>query len=150
MKHRWIWLIPAVYFPYHVLFAVRMMRSGRFGMMYENAAPPVLISSGIVWLAGLICAIVWVVISRQEKDPAKVMAKTSRIAFLAQIPAYLVFFQACFIFPFTIMTIPIKTFYIPICLLAAVPMVLCIAAARIVRRKEKKLASQQEEPHASE
>ena len=26
MKYRWIWLFPAVYFPYHVLFAMRLLR----------------------------------------------------------------------------------------------------------------------------
>lgn len=150
MKYRWIWLFPAVYFPYHFLIAMRMLRSGKFGMMYENAAPPVLVSSGIVWLCGMITAIAWVAISLQERDPAKVMTRTGRIAFFAQIPAYLVYFQACYIFPFTIMTIPIKTFYLPVCGLALVPIVLCVIAAWAARRREKKQTLQQEDSHASE
>ena len=135
MKYRWIWLFPAVYFPYHVLIAMRMLRSGRFGMMYENAAPPVLISALVVWSAGLAGAVVWCVLSMERKDPAAFMAKTARIAFFAQIPAYLVYFQACFIFPFTIMTVPIKTFYIPICLLALVPMVVCGIVCLVARKR---------------
>ncbi|MBR5642187.1 MAG: hypothetical protein IKW92_08675 [Firmicutes bacterium] len=150
MKYRWIWLFPAVYFPYHFLIAMRMLRSGKFGMMYENAAPPVLVSSGIVWLCGMITAIAWVAISLQERDPAKVMTRTGRIAFFAQIPAYLVYFQACFIFPFTIMTIPIKTFYLPVCGLALVPIILCAVAALAARRREKTQTMQQEDPHAPE
>ena len=150
MKYRWIWLFPAVYFPYHFLIAMRMLRSGKFGMMYENAAPPVLISSGAVWLCGVIAAVVWTVFSWQERDPAKVMTRTSSIAFFAQIPAYLVYFQACYIFPFTIMTIPIKTFYLPVCGLAIVPIVLCAIASWVARRRERRAELQQEDLNASE
>ena len=135
MKYRWIWLFPAVYFPYHVLFAMRLLRSGRFGMMYKNAAPPVIISALVVWGAGLAGAVAWCVLSMERKDPAAFMSKTASIAFFAQIPAYLVYFQACFIFPFTIMTIPIKTFYIPICLLSLVPMIICGIVCLAARRR---------------
>ena len=135
MKYRWIWLFPAVYFPYHVLFAMRLLRSGRFGMLYENAAPPVVISAAVVWAAGMIGAIAWCVLSRQGKDPVPFMKKTAGIAFFAQIPAYLIYFQACFIFPFTIMTIPIKTFYLPICGLALLPMILCGIVCLVARRR---------------
>ena len=135
MKYRWIWLFPAVYFPYHVLIAMRLLRSGRFGILYENAAPPVVISSLAVWAAGMICAITWCVMSRGSQDPASFMAKTARNAFFAQIPAYLVYFQACFIFPFTIMTIPIKTFYLPICAMALVPMVICGIVCLAARKR---------------
>ena len=71
----------------------------------------------------------------ERKDPAAFMSKTTGIAFFAQIPAYLVYFQACFIFPFTIMTIPIKTFYIPVCLLALVPVVICGIVCLAARRR---------------
>ena len=135
MKYRWIWLLASVYFPYHVLIAMRFLRSGRFGMLYENAAPPVLISAAAVWAAGMICAIAWCILSVKEKDPAVFMAKTARIAFFAQIPAYLIYLQACYIFPFTIMTIPIRTFYLPICGLALAPMILCGIVCFAVRRR---------------
>ncbi len=118
MKYRWIWLLPAAYFPYHVLIAMRLLRSGRLGVLYENAAPPVVFSSLGVWICGFLGAIVWAVLSYRADDPAASSAKTVRNVKLAQIPAFLVFFQACFIFPFTIMTVPISVFYIPICLLA--------------------------------
>jgi hypothetical protein len=99
----------------------------------------------------MIAAIVWTVFSWQERDPARVMTRTSCIAFLAQVPAYLVYFQACYIFPFTIMTIPIKTFYLPVCGLALVPILLCAVAAWAARRREKKQRLQkQEDPYASE
>ena len=135
MKYRWIWLFPAVYFPYHVLIAMRLLRSGRFGILYENAAPPVVISAAVVWAAGLICAITWCVMSRGSQDPPGFMAKTVRNAFFAQIPAYLVYFQACFIFPFTIMTIPIKTFYLPVCAMALVPVIICGIVCLAARKR---------------
>ena len=133
MKYRSLWLLPAVVFPYYVLIAVRLMRAGRFGVLYENAAPPVIISSLAVWGAGLLCAIVWTVLSWRAKESSWSMLRTVGKAFFLQVPAYLVFFQACFIFPFTIMTIPIKTFYLPICALAFFPIVLCAVIALIAR-----------------
>ena len=54
MKKRFLWLIPAGYFPYHVLLWVRLMRRGVFGVLYENAAPKVLGSFGVVYLTALI------------------------------------------------------------------------------------------------
>ncbi len=129
MRHRWIWLLPAAYFPYHVLIAARMMRSGWFGLMYENAAPPVVFSSLGVWIAGFCGAVAWCMLSKRSHDPAILQTKTLRLVKFAQIPAYLIFFQACFIFPFTIMTIPISRFYIPICLLAILLTGMCGAVA---------------------
>ena len=133
MKYRSLWLLPAVVFPYYVLIAVRLMRAGRFGVLYENAAPPVIFSSLGVWGAGLLCAIVWTVLSWRAKESSRSMLRTVCKAFFLQVPAYLVFFQACYIFPFTIMTIPIKTFYLPICTLAFFPIVLCAVIALIAR-----------------
>ena len=135
MKNRWIWLFPAVYFPYHVLIAMRLLRSGRFGVLYENAALPVVVSALAVWAIGMICAITWCVLSRGSVDPAGFMAKTVRNAFFAQVPAYLLYLQACYIFPFTIMTIPIKTFYLPVCAMALVPMIICGIVCLAARKR---------------
>lgn len=136
MKYRWLWLLPSAVFPYYVLIAVRLMRAGRFGVMYENAAPPVIFSSLAVWGVGLLCAIVWTVLSWRAKESSRSMLRTVCKAFCGQVPAYLVFFQACFIFPFTIMTIPIKMFYLPICALAFFPIVLCAVIALIARLRK--------------
>ena len=129
MKKRFLWLIPAGYFPYHVLLWVRLMRRGVFGVLYENAAPKVLGSFGVVYLTALIGVLVWTIGSAVAKDDPLLRVRTVRTLKLAQIPAYLLFLQACFIFPFSIMTIPISTFYIPLCLLAILLTGICGAAA---------------------
>lgn len=136
MKIRRLWLLPAVAFPYCVLIAVRLMRSGCFGMLYENAAPKVLGFSAAVWLAGFAFALAWAIASVRAGDPAKDMLRTMRTMKLAQIPAYLVYLQACFIFPFTIMTVPISVFYLPICLLAVIVIGAGLAGCVVRCRKE--------------
>ena len=68
MKKRFLWLIPAGYFPYHVLLWVRLMRRGVFGVLYENAAPKVLGSFGVVYLTALIGVLVWTIGSAVAKD----------------------------------------------------------------------------------
>ena len=58
----------------------------------------------------------------------------------AQIPAYLLYFQASYIFPFSIMTIPISVFYLPICLLAVFLMGIGLSAAVVRCRKEGRVS----------
>ena len=132
MKKRFLWLIPAGYFPYHVLLWVRLMRRGVFGVLYENAAPKVLGSFGVVYLTALIGVLAWTIGSAVAKDDPLLRVRTVRTLKLAQIPAYLLFLQACFIFPFSIMTIPISTFCIPLCLLAILLTVLVILVIVLV------------------
>ena len=136
MNKRFLWLLPAGYFPYHVLLMAQLMRRGVFGVLYENAAPPVLFSSLAVFVCGFFGVTLWGILSTVRKDSAAVRAKTVRNLKLAQIPAFLLYFQACYIFPYTIMTIPIKTFYQPICLLAIFLTGLCGCIAAVSCRKE--------------
>ena len=139
MKMRDLWLLPAAIFPYWVLIASHMMRRGVFGVLYENAVPPVLGSSICVALASLLCSIVWIAVCVRGKSPAKDMLKTVLRLKCAQIPAFLLYFQASFIFPYTIMTIPISVFYIPICLLAVLLMGIGLSAAVVRCRKERRI-----------
>ena len=139
MKMRDLWLLPAAVFPYWVLIAVRLMRKGVFGVLYENAAPPVLGSSICVALASLLCSIVWIAVCVRGKSPAKDMLKTMLRVKCAQIPAFLLYFQASVIFPFSIMTIPISVFYLPICLLAVFLMGIGLSAAVVRCCKEGRI-----------
>ena len=134
-----LWLFPAAVFPYWVLIAVRLMRKGVFGVLYENAAPPVLVSSGCVALAGILGSLVWIVVCVRRGSSARDMLKTMLRAKCAQIPAYLLDFQASYIFPFSIMTIPISVFYLPICLLAVFLMGIGLSAAVVRCRKEDRI-----------
>ena len=76
MKPRDLWLLPAAVFPYWVLIVVRLMRKGVFGVLYENAAPPVLVSSGCVALAGILGSLVWIVVCVRRGSSARDMLKT--------------------------------------------------------------------------
>ena len=134
-----LWLFPAAVFPYWVLIAVRLMRKGVFGVLYENAAPPVLVSSGCVALAGILGSLVWIVVCVRRGSSARDMLKTMLRAKCAQIPAYLLYCQASYIFPFSIMTIPISVFYLPICLLAVFLMGIGLSAAVVRCRKEDRI-----------
>lgn len=140
MKPRDLWLLPAAVFPYWVLVAVRLMRKGVFGVLYENAAPPVLASSGCVALAAVLCSILWIVVCVRRGSSALDMLKPMLRVKCAQIPAYLLYFQASFIFPFSIMTIPISVFYIPICLLAVFLTGIGLCAAVVRCRKEGRVS----------
>ena len=112
------------------------MRRGVFGLLYENAVPPVLGSSASVALAAVVCSIVWIVACVRAKDPAKDMLRAVLRVKCAQIPAFLLYFQASYIFPYTIMTIPISVFYLPICLLAVILMGISMSAGVVRCRKE--------------
>ena len=140
MKPRDLWLLPAAVFPYWVLIAVRLMRKGVFGVLYENAAPPVLVSSGCVALAGILGSLVWIVVCVRRGSSARDMLKTMLRVKCAQIPAFLLYFQASVIFPFSIMTIPISVFYIPICLLAVFLTGIGLCAAVVRCRKEGRVS----------
>ena len=139
MKPRDLWLLPAAVFPYWVLVAVRLMRKGVFGVLYENAAPPVLISAAAVALAAILGSLVWIVLCVRRGSSARDMLKTMLRVKCAQIPAYLLYFQASVIFPFSIMTIPISVFYIPICLLAVFLTGIGLCAAVVRCRKEGRI-----------
>ena len=140
MKMRDLWLLPAAVFPYWMLIAVRLMRKGVFGVLYENAAPPVLVSSGCVALAGILGSLVWIVVCVRRGSSVRDMLKTMLRVKCAQIPAFLLYFQASVIFPFSIMTIPISVFYIPICLLAVFLTGIGLCAAVVRCRKEGRVS----------
>ena len=140
MKLRHLLLLPAAVFPYWVLIAVRLMRKGVFGVLYENAAPPVLVSSGCIALAAVLCSILWIIFCVRLDSSARDMLQAMLRVKCAQIPAYLLYFQASFIFPFSIMTIPISVFYIPICLLAVFLTGIGLCAAVVRCRKEDRMS----------
>ena len=140
MKPRDLWLLPAAVFPYWVLIAVRLMRKGVFGVLYENAAPPVLISAAAVALAAILGSLVWIVVCVRRGSSARDMLKTMLRVKCAQIPAFLLYFQASYIFPFSIMTIPISVFYLPICLLAVFLMGIGLSAAVVRCYKEGRVS----------
>ena len=152
MKIRCFWLFFAAYFPYHFLLAVHLMRSGLFGVLYENAAPPVILSSACVWLLGMIGAIVWGAFSVHKNDPARRMYRSVGILFALQIPAALIFLYTSFFASFTIMTIPVRRFYLPICAIAFAPTLIALVFALYAqsRRKKDSLTQEQEAEHASE
>ena len=88
MKPRDLWLLPAAVFPYWVLIAVRLMRKGVFGVLYENAAPPVLISAAAVALAAILGSLVWIVVCVRRGSSARDMLKTMLRVMLRAVDAW--------------------------------------------------------------